>query len=92
MPASIFEQKIDNHSHVSTNMNLFLSVEELAELTGYQRQKNIIEWLTRYGYPILGIAADGYPRVLREVLQVRGLSDVSPKRPSPNLVALKKAS
>jgi hypothetical protein len=73
-------------------MSLFLTCEELAELTGYQRQKAIIEWLNRYGYPILGIAADGYPRVLREVLQERGLSAKAPKRQLPNLAALKKAS
>ncbi len=73
-------------------MSLFLTAEELAELTGYQRQKSIIEWLSRYGYPILGIAADGYPRVLREVLIERGLSVSSPKTRTPNLAALKKAS
>lgn len=73
-------------------MSLFLTSDELAELTGYQRQKSIIDWLYRFGYPILGIAADGYPRVLREVLHERGLSPSSPKRQSPNLAALKKAS
>ena len=73
-------------------MNLFLTCEELVELTGYQRQKSIIEWLNSYGYPILGIAADGYPRVLREVLHERGLSTRAPKRQTPNLAALKKAT
>lgn len=74
-------------------MNLFLTSDELAELTGYQRQKSIIEWLNSYGYPILGIAADGYPRVLREVLRERGLATLSSPRTShPNLAALRKPS
>ncbi|WP_366525426.1 DUF4224 domain-containing protein [Ferrovum sp.] len=53
-------------------MTLFLSPEEVRELTGYCRPSKQVEWLRREGMNFR-IAADGHPRVLLDhVNQVLG--------------------
>lgn len=62
---------------------MFLTEEEVAELTGYKRTKDQVRWLDgeRFGYVIGG---DGRPRVLREVVLAR-LGSASSKRKEPQL-------
>ncbi|WP_075322569.1 DUF4224 domain-containing protein [Acidithiobacillus albertensis] len=42
---------------------MFLTKEQLQELTGYQNRPHQIRWLKDHAYPF-EIAADGRPRVL----------------------------
>lgn len=46
---------------------MFLTPEEVAELTGYKRYGAQIRWLTahKYGFAVGG---DGHPKVLRQVV------------------------
>jgi len=44
--------------------SLFLSEDDLHELTGFQKPKKQIEWLRAQGF-IFRIAGDGHPRVDR---------------------------
>ncbi|MBI6948756.1 DUF4224 domain-containing protein [Pseudomonas koreensis] len=46
---------------------MFLTPEEVADLTGYKRPAAQIRWLTteRYGFAVGG---DGHPKVLRQVV------------------------
>lgn len=44
-------------------ITMFLTDAELKELTGYQRPKQIMRWLSQHGYRY-EVAADGWPRVL----------------------------
>lgn len=67
---------------------MFLSLAELAMLTGYKRRACMIRWLQSNGFAFR-VGADGYPRVLEE--HVRSLlSGMAPKpRNTPNLAALR---
>lgn len=49
---------------------MFMTAEEVAELTGYVKPKSQIDWLeaNRYGFAIGG---DGRPKVLRDVVIAR---------------------
>lgn len=49
---------------------MFLTEAELTELTGYQRPKQIKEWLDRNGYRY-EIDRHGWPKVLRDTLYSR---------------------
>jgi hypothetical protein len=49
---------------------MFLTDDELTDLTGYQRNSSICLWLDRHGYRY-EIDARGKPRVLRQVVEVR---------------------
>lgn len=62
---------------------MFLSDEEVAELTGYKRARDQVRWLERerFGFVIDG---NGRPKVLREVVLAR-LGSVSSKRKEPQL-------
>lgn len=46
---------------------MFLTPEEVADLTGYKRPAAQIRWLTaeKYGFAVGG---DGHPKVLRQVV------------------------
>lgn len=46
-------------------MTMFLSQDELSELTDLKVSKAQMRWLIRYAYPF-EIAASGKPKVLRE--------------------------
>jgi len=50
--------------------SLFLSKDELRELTGYQIPSAQKRWLTRKKLPYM-TGADGMPRVLRQALLAR---------------------
>lgn len=62
---------------------MFLTEEEVAELTGYKRARDQVRWLERerFGFVIDG---NGRPKVLREVVMAR-LGSVSSKRKEPQL-------
>lgn len=51
-------------------MSLFLSRDELFELSGCKRRSNVSIWLTANGYKF-DVAADGWPRVLRAALDAK---------------------
>lgn len=51
-------------------MSLFLTTDELRELTGYQRPSCMIRQLRENGVRFF-IAADGYPRVARNEIESR---------------------
>lgn len=64
---------------------MFLTPQEVAELTGYQKPSAQIKWLTaeRFGFVIGG---DGHPKVLREVVLSRlGVVKQSKKEPQLRL-------
>ena len=62
---------------------MFLTEEEVSELTGYKRARDQVRWLERerFGFVIDG---NGRPKVLREVVLAR-LRSVSSKRKEPQL-------
>ena len=62
---------------------MFLTPEEVAALTGYQKPSAQIRWLSaeRFGYVIGG---DGHPKVLRDVVLSR-LGAVKTSRKEPQL-------
>ena len=63
---------------------MFLTAEEVADLTGYRKPSAQLKWLEaeRYGYAIGG---DGHPKVLREVVISRLGGIQSKKGPQPRL-------
>jgi hypothetical protein len=65
---------------------MFLTAEELHELTGYTRGNKQIEWLRGRAYPF-EIAADGRARVLRAAVLARlgGEGDTSKAVPKLRL-------
>jgi len=62
---------------------MFLTQQEVAYLTGYERQHAQIKWLTaeRFGFVIGG---DGHPKVLRDVVLSR-LGAVKSSKKEPQL-------
>lgn len=56
-------------------MTLFLTRDELMDLTERKRRAKVAEWLTENGYRF-DVAADGWPKVLRSALESR----LSPSR------------
>lgn len=51
-------------------MGLFLTRDELAEMSGRKQRGKIAAWLTANGYRF-DIAADGWPKVLRAAVDAR---------------------
>ena len=78
---------------------MFLTDEELQELTGFQRRHKQREWLSAEGYPY-ELNGAGKPRVLRAEVERRlstastggqgGAHATSRRRPRPNFAALVK--
>lgn len=64
----------------------FLSHDEMADMTGYRRPSRMREILIQMGIKFF-IAADGYPRVPRTVLENQQVRQ--PQK--PNLAGLKKS-
>lgn len=59
-------------------MNMFLTANEIVELTGYQVAHYQACWLTSHGYPF-ELTNSGKPRVLRAYVEQRlGLTTVVP--------------
>ena len=48
-------------------MTLYLSKDELTEMTGYRQRSRIVEALARMGVPFKLRARDGFPLVERKV-------------------------
>ena len=63
-------------------MSLFLTREELEELTGRKRASAQIRWLREHGYPVEESAA-GRPVVLRAEVERRLSSGEPVRRSSP---------
>lgn len=62
---------------------MFMTPEEVADLTGYQKPSAQIRWLDaeKFGYVVGG---DGQPKVLREVVLSR-LGSSKPNKKGPQL-------
>lgn len=60
---------------------MFLTEQELIDLTGYHRPKSVRKWLDSNGYRY-AVGADGWPRVLKESVYSRLLPN---HRPEPRL-------
>lgn len=50
--------------------SLFLTRDELAEMSGRKQRSKVCEWLAGNGYKF-EVAADGWPKVLRAALDAR---------------------
>ena len=59
-------------------MNMFLTRDELADLTERKQRRKVIEWLIENGYKF-DLAADGWPKVLRAAVEAK-LMTVGGKR------------
>ena len=64
-------------------IDLLLTREELAELSGFRRSAEQIKWLSRQGIQFF-VARDGRPRVIREAL-IKSHSSIHSPRHSPRL-------
>lgn len=69
-------------------MSLFLSRDELMDLTERKQRAKVAEWLTENGYRF-DVAADGWPKVLRSALESRLASNRKrqPTRHEPDFSA-----
>lgn len=58
---------------------MFMTQQEIADLTGYQKPSRQIAWLTaeKFGFVVGG---DGHPKVLRDVVLSRLGAVKSPKK------------
>ena len=64
---------------------LFLSANEIADLTGYKQPKRQVAWLRQQGISVY-VAANGRPKVLHSALTPATVS----RRTEPNFAALRK--
>jgi hypothetical protein len=62
---------------------MFLTDQELKDLTGYERPKAVRKWLDENGYRY-DVAQTGWPRVLRDAVCAR-LGQPSKREPRLNL-------
>jgi len=65
-------------------IKMFLTRDELTELTGYKKRPGQIRWLAERGYKF-EIGRDGRPRVLRAVI-IQALGNYSEERPQKRRV------
>lgn len=63
---------------------MFLTANELTELTGYCRPSCQIRWLRQNGWPLV-VGGDQRPKVLRSVLQARLGDNPPPAANEPTL-------
>ncbi len=66
---------------------MFISQDEVAELTGYQQPKRQAKWLADNGYRF-ALDATGRPKVLREEVENYLIGKVKGRSRSPNFAAL----
>lgn len=68
---------------------MFLSKDELRDLTGYQKPSLQKRWLTDRAWPYEENAA-GYPKVLRSIVEKRmgGSTESARRRQGPDLGAI----
>lgn len=68
---------------------MFLTAEDLRELTGFVRPSKQIAWLTREGI-VFRIAGDGHPRVLTDHLRkVFGVAAPTKQKTAPDFSTLR---
>lgn len=67
---------------------MFLTAEELADLTGLKRPSAQLQWLRLRGWPVES-DAKGRPRVLRSVVEARLGGISAPAKTEPNFGALR---
>lgn len=69
---------------------VFLTGDELRDLTGFVKPSKQIQWLKQEGFEFR-IAADGHPRLLRaHVFRLMGVVDsVARRRTTPDFSAMK---
>lgn len=60
-------------------MSLFLSRDELMDLTGRKIRSKVIAWLTENGYKY-DVAADGWPKVLHAAVEARLMPSASKRK------------
>jgi hypothetical protein len=68
-------------------MSLYMTRQELQELTGYTMRSSVIGWLDRQSWPYVVGRVDGWPRVLRQYHDQRLLGmtvGTAKKRAEPN--------
>lgn len=58
---------------------MFLTSEQLQEMTGYIRHASQIQWLTQNGYHF-DVRSDGRPNVLVEQVRERQCKNVEPEQ------------
>lgn len=63
-------------------MTMFLTREELRDLTDYKRPSDQIRWLTEHGYRF-DVGASGRPKVLRSFVGNRLENGKKPRTKSP---------
>jgi len=63
---------------------MWLTREELQELTDLRRPGAIKRWLASHNYPF-EIAASGWPKVLRSLVESRQGATAQPKKDRPRL-------
>lgn len=67
---------------------MFLTTDQLAEMTGYKNRKKQADWLSENGYEF-DIRADGRPNVLIDQVRERQCKGATARTPAePNLAAL----
>jgi hypothetical protein len=72
-------------------LTLFLSHNEIAQLTGYVRSADQIKWLSRKAW-VHEVAANGHPVVLRSYAEARLGQVVEAKGMEPDFSFLEKAA
>lgn len=71
-------------------MSLWLDPDELYELTGYRRRREVLAGLVRLGVKFRTRPADGYPLVLRADFEQR--STGAPRKRGPDWQAAEKTA
>jgi len=61
---------------------MFLTPEELTELTDYKRPCDVIRWLKANKFDPSLIGANGWPKILRDVVRTRMGVEIA--RPAPS--------
>lgn len=72
-------------------MSLWLTKEELAELTGYRCQRRQKTALGKMRIPFISRDADGFPLVQRSQFESHPVLQSRPQRREPNLNFLRRA-
>lgn len=66
---------------------MFLTHEQLVDMTGYKTKRKQRDWLAENGYSF-DIRNDGRPNVLAEQIRERQVRNAAPARSTPNLDAI----
>lgn len=62
-------------------MSLFLSRDEMRELSGRHQRGKVADWLRSNGYRF-DLAADGWPKVLRAAVEARLMPAARQRKPT----------